>query len=89
MANITSKFQNAKCGGENSNFKKLRKEIGKKLEVNIDDKHREYVQNAHHPRTPLDRKTSKSTKASKKTLKRNEDENCELNNRSSKKKSTK
>ena len=59
----------------------------KKLEVNLDDKHREMLlqQQVQIPRTPLDRKTSKSQKGSKaRLIPKKDDDNYEM--KSSKKK---
>lgn len=51
-------------------MKKIRKELTKKLDINIDEKHKEYFQIV---KTPMERKISKSHKGSKSRLKK-EDE---------------
>lgn len=79
---------NGNKSSNDCNFKKFRKEMCKKLEVNLDEKHREMMlqqQQTHIPRTPLDRKTSKSQKGSKaRLIPKKDDDNYEL--KSSKKK---
>ena len=84
MVNNESKEEKVKLN-ENANMKKMRRQLCKKLDINIDEKHREYAQVLGCVKTPIDRKISKSNKSSKGKLKREEDkENSD--SKSSKKK---
>lgn len=65
-------------------MKKIRKELCKKLDINIDEKHKEYAQVISSVKTPMERKISKSNKTSKARLKR-EDEKENSDSKSSKK----
>lgn len=65
------------------NFKKIRKQLSKKIEVNIDDKHKDFI-NQIQPKTPMDRKNqNKTSKVPKIKLKKEEDY---IESKSSKKK---
>lgn len=66
---------------EQTNMKKIRKELSKKLDVNVD---KDYVLHSLGPKTPMDRKISKSGKASKSRPRNEDKENSD--NKSSKKK---
>lgn len=50
-------------------FKKMRKELIKKIEVNIDDKHKQ-APSQIQPRTPMDKKVTKPSKIPKIKLKK-------------------
>lgn len=54
------------------NFKKVRKELSKKIEVNVEEKHKDLALQVQ-PRTPMDRKVAKQSKVPKIKLKKEED----------------